>query len=80
MSAAAADGAPPSCSCLLLEGRGLSGVEVERTLEGWKMEGAVMGMFMRRFIAWPSVDADATLPDPAPRPLGLLSRFSSFTL
>jgi hypothetical protein len=55
-------------------------VEVERTLEGWKMEGAVMGMFMRRFIAWPSVDADATLPDPAPRPLGLLSRFSSFTL
>ena len=34
-----------------LERWGLTGVDVDSTLEGWKMEGAVMGMFIRRFIA-----------------------------
>ena len=67
MSAAAEGGG----SCCVLEGCGLTGVEVDRTLEGWKMEGAVMGMFIKRFMA---------CPNEAPVPPWLLSRRSSLTL
>ena len=48
---------------------GLMGVEVEGMLDGWNREGAVMGMFIRRFIA--------CLAD---GPFTEVCRFSSLTL